>query len=134
MLAGAADGSIYVVSMDGRVVRSRPREGSIGSLVVDTREDCVSFATYESPHNPEAEYAIYVTRNCGATWMGIDGMGSQSLPDVPVANLALDPVRDRIYASTPIGVFVSLDGGNTWFVEGELPAVATSAFEMTGEG
>jgi hypothetical protein len=66
---------------------------------------------------------IYVTKDFGNTWAEADGGTAQSnppstaLPDVPVLRVLVDTADttgNTLYAATDIGVFQSLDGGNTW--------------------
>jgi hypothetical protein len=56
----------------------------------------------------------------------INGSGINTLPDVPVNGLIVDPQQSlRIFAGTDIGVFISEDGGARWSPYGQgLPRVA----------
>jgi photosystem II stability/assembly factor-like uncharacterized protein len=50
------------------------------------------------------------------TWTSISGTGANALPDASLNSVAIDiddPVH-TFYAGTDIGVFQTLDGGNTW--------------------
>jgi hypothetical protein len=54
---------------------------------------------------------IFQTTTGGSSWANITG----NLPDIPVNDLAVDPVINAtLYAATDIGVFSTSDGGNTW--------------------
>jgi hypothetical protein len=66
---------------------------------------------------------LWVTTNGGTTWASIVGNGATALPSVPVRDLSIDPGNPSVlYAGTEIGVFNSLDGGNTWGVAQDGPA------------
>ena len=77
---------------------------------------------------------IYKTTDFGNTWAEADGGTAQSnppssaLPDVPVLKVLVDSADttgNTLYAATDIGVFQSLDEGNTWasFNLGTLQAI-----------
>jgi hypothetical protein len=93
---------------------SRPRSGWVTSVAFDPRDANIIYATYGNFGGRH----VYRSDNDGATWTSIDGNGSQSLPDIPVHSIAIDPDnRSRLYVGTDVGVFVSLDGGGSWMVE-----------------
>src|SRR5206468_1312482 len=52
----------------------------------------------------------------GLRWLPAFGSGSQSLPNVPVFSLAVDPTNPLVvYAGTRgKGIYKSTDGGTTW--------------------
>jgi hypothetical protein len=56
----------------------------------------------------------------------INGTGINTLPDVPINGLVVDPQKStRVFAGTDIGVFTSEDSGGTWSPYGQgLPRVA----------
>ena len=71
---------------------------------------------------------IFQTTTGGSSWVNITG----NLPDIPVNDLAVDPVFNAtVYAATDIGVFGTSDGGNTWspLVSG-LPRVAVLGLRL----
>ncbi len=66
---------------------------------------------------------IWQTTDGGNTWAAITGSGSTALPAAPVRDLTIDPGNPSVlYAGTEIGIFTSLDGGNTWQVPQDGPA------------
>jgi len=101
----------------------QPRAGFVSSIAFD-------------PANPDTVYATYATfdgdhvwksEDAGETWIALDGRGSGALPDLPVHSIVVDPGRpEQLFLGTDLGVFVSLDGGSSWGVEGSgLPPVVT---------
>jgi uncharacterized protein (TIGR03437 family) len=120
VLAGTSAGDIHRASRgfdlapDEQWPGVRPRAGFVSSLSFD-------------PHNPNLAYATYSTlggahiwrsHDAGANWASIDGAGAAALPDVPVHALVVDPANPaRLYVGSDLGIFVSLDGGQSWAVE-----------------
>ena len=92
------------------------------------------------PSNPNMAYALFSfagapkilqTNNLGQDWIDISGFGEQAssqngFPDVAVYSLLVMPFdEDMIWAGTEIGLFESLDGGESWrLADNGLPAVA----------
>ncbi len=84
-----------------------------------------------NPDDPNTAYIVFSgfgtshlfkTTNAGSSWID-KGAG---LPDVPTSAVVIDPdYTDRIYVGNDIGVFVSLDGGDSWqsFSDGLTDAV-----------
>lgn len=59
---------------------------------------------------------VYKTSNAGASWVGVSG----ALPDAPADSIVIDPTNHNdILVGTDVGVFRSLDGGNTWNAFGQ---------------
>ncbi len=46
------------------------------------------------------DIGIFLSFDAGATWAGANGVGTRRLPNVPVYEIALDEVRDRVIAGT----------------------------------
>ncbi len=84
-----------------------------------------------NPDDPNTAYVVFSgfgtshlfkTTDAGNSWID-KGAG---LPDVPTSAIVIDPdYTDRIYLGNDLGVFVSLDGGDTWetFSDGLVDAV-----------
>jgi len=55
--------------------------------------------------------SIYRSDNGGASWVGC----TVGLPAIPMNAIAIDPTdSDRVWAAADVGVYQTLDGGNTW--------------------
>jgi photosystem II stability/assembly factor-like uncharacterized protein len=84
-----------------------------------------------NPDDPNTAYIVFSgfgtshlfkTTDAGNTWID---KGAQ-LPDVPTSAVIIDPdYPDRVYVGNDLGVFVSLDGGDSWqsFSDGLVDAV-----------
>jgi len=76
----------------------------------------VSFGGYQS--NP-----VYVSTDGGATWTSASGSGATGLPPAPVRFLSMHPNNQNwLFAGTAVGLYESIDGGNTWSTTSEGPA------------
>lgn len=93
---------------------SRPRTGWVSSLTFEPNNPQVAYATYSTFGGVH----VWKSTNGGRRWTPLDGSGADQLPDVPVHKLVIDPNNtERLYIGTDLGVFVSLDGGESWVVE-----------------
>ena len=89
----------------------QPRSGFVSWLTFDPNNVNVAYATYSTFGGTH----VWKSSDAGASWAGIDGTGSASIPDVPVHTIVVDPTNSQtLYVGTDIGVFVSLDGGASW--------------------
>ncbi|MCS6805825.1 MAG: hypothetical protein RMM98_12810 [Acidobacteriota bacterium] len=120
VMAGTRDGFIYrtdraLTASSNTVWPSvRPRAGYVSWVAFDPIDEMIAYATYSTFGGKH----VWKTTDGGASWTSIDGEGETGLPDIPVHVILVDP-RDtqRLYIGTDVGVFVSTDGGATWFVE-----------------
>ena len=56
--------------------------------------------------------------NGGATWTSSVGTGTMALPQIPALTVAVNPAdSQQVFVGTDLGVFTSVDGGASWFVE-----------------
>lgn len=116
VLAGLGDGRIAVHSSATTATAAtewtlvQPREGFVSSLAFDPSDPQVVYATYAGFGGSH----LWVSADAGSSWTSL----GDSLPDLPVHSIAVDPTRpQRLYLGTDLGVFVSLDRGATWAVE-----------------
>jgi photosystem II stability/assembly factor-like uncharacterized protein len=120
VFAGTNRGTIYSTSEAG-VANStsvwqgvRPRSGFVSSVTFDPLDSSTVYATYAGFGGKH----VWRSFDRGVTWTAIDGQGTARLPNIPVHSLVVDPDdRDRLYVGTDLGVFVSLDGGESWAIE-----------------
>ncbi|HWQ32319.1 MAG TPA: BACON domain-containing carbohydrate-binding protein [Blastocatellia bacterium] len=93
---------------------TQPRSGFVSWVTIDPANANIAYATYSTFGGTH----VWRTIDGGATWTGLDGSGSNSIPDLPVHCLVVDPVNTaRLYVGTDLSVFVSTDGGANWAVE-----------------
>lgn len=93
---------------------SSPREGWVSSLAIDPQNEntaYVSYSTFGGTH-------VWKSIDGGSSWQELDGQSDGKLPDIPVHSIVVDPNNSqRLYIGTDLGVFVTVDGGEHWFVE-----------------
>ena len=130
-------GIIYVGTDDGRVHLTRdggltwtevgknlPKEvkGLWCTRVVASKYDeATAYVTFTGYRNDDFRAFVYRTKDFGKTWQSL----RNNLPEESVNVIREDPVNPHIlYLGTDMGVFVSLDDGNSWQVlQAGLPIV-----------
>lgn len=140
VLAGTVEGFIHrndaALSATGntRWQRNRPRNGWVSWLAHDPVDPNIAYATFSSFGGGAH---VWKSTDGGASWSALDGTGAGTLPDIPVNSIAIDPAnRSHLYIGTDVGVFSSIDGGQTWMVEntGFANAPAWALAIQTGTG
>jgi hypothetical protein len=108
---------------------ARPRTGFVTGVAFDPLDPDVAYATYGGFGGEH----VWRSMDGGASWSSIDGSGRTGLPNVPVHAILVDPEdRERLYVGTDVGVFVSLDGGESWMVENTgFAAAVTETLAIT---
>lgn len=75
---------------------------------------------------------VYKSTDSGLTWTLSDGIGLNTIPDIPAHSIVVVPNNpNRLYVGTDLGVFVSLDAGANWFKETGFPNVVTESLAVT---
>jgi photosystem II stability/assembly factor-like uncharacterized protein len=132
----------YAATSTGRVYRSggagaagswaepyaaadAPPTGSVNALIVGWNDPDFIAIGYGGSSGPK----VYVSEDGGTHWHDAGGvLDTDAIPNVPITSLALHPYQhETIYAATSIGVFRSLDGGDSWepFDDG-MPRIITT--------
>ena len=121
VLFGVSHGRIFrnanALASDGSTVwnSTQPRAGNVSFLEFDPHQPSVIYATYTTFNSAPGDGHVYRSTDSGLTWTRLDGSGPAGLPDIPVETLLVDPDDStHLYLGTDLGVFASLDGGNTW--------------------
>jgi hypothetical protein len=137
VLAGFTKGKIVrnaaALSANGTTawLAATPRSGYVSSVTFDPLDAHVAYATYATFGGGAH---VWKSIDAGATWTPLDGSGAHPLPDLPVDVLRVDPANTaHLFLGTDLGVFVSIDGGDTWAVEATgFPNVVTEALVVQG--
>ena len=96
----------------------QPRNGYVAWLAFDPTNPNIAYATYSSFDGAAGDAHVYKSTDGGTTWSPIDGSGAAGIPDIPVHTIVVDPSNTaRLYIGTDLGVFTTIDSGNTWLKE-----------------
>jgi photosystem II stability/assembly factor-like uncharacterized protein len=143
VLVGNREGFIYrsheaLTANEETVWRpARPRTGNVSWIAFDPADPNVAYATY-STFNSANDNHVYRTDDGGVNWRPLDGSGDRAIPDIPVHAILPDPHNPRtLYIGTDLGVFVSLDAGESWAKEDSgFPHTTVESLSIlrTGEG
>ncbi len=61
---------------------------------------------------------VLKTTNGGVSWVARTGSGGTALPQIPALSVAVSPIdAQQVFVGTDLGVFTSVDGGGSWYVE-----------------
>ena len=135
-----------VVGMSNGGVLRNTAAGSATSAtawsVVTPRSGFVSSVAFD-PSDTQTVYATYSTFGGSHVWRSTDGGQSftavddaAQIPDVPVHSIVVHPQDSQmLWIGTDIGVFVTLDGGGSWFRENSgFANVFTEHLSLVGGG
>ncbi|MBK6263466.1 T9SS type A sorting domain-containing protein [Marivirga sp. S37H4] len=114
---------------------SDPNAYSTGIYTHPTEEN-TAYALFSRANFPK----ILKTTDLGQTWTDISGFaegGNEStkgFPDVFVHSLLVMPFdTDIIWVGTEIGLYESLDGGESWNIRNDLPAVSIWSMKIVDD-
>ncbi len=124
-------GLIYAGTDDGKLWRTKDAGESweeilhdpmpvrwISRVVASKYDFGTVYVTQTGRRDDDAQVYIWRSTDFGETWEDISG----NIPIGPVNVIREDPHhKDRLYAGTDVGVYVSADHGETWEVLGDLP-------------
>lgn len=103
----------------------------ISSLAWDPNDVNVAYATVS-----RFGTNLYKSTDGGATWTARVGAGGTALPAVPALSVVVNPDdSQQVFVGTDLGVFTSIDGGASWYLENTGFAntpVEALAFNETG--
>ncbi len=110
--------------------------GYISNIVAHPTDEKTAYLLFSTNSKPK----VYVTNDLGQSWTELSGFGnsdksSNGFPNVAVYDLLVMPHKtDVIWAATEIGIFESLDGGETWnYADNGLPAVCIWDMKIVGQ-
>ena len=114
----------------GRVLRNTAALSANSATAWETQQLTASGVISEITFDPTTPGRVYLTQSRfgqphvyrsndnGASWLPIDRFGQAGgIPDIPAHTIAVDPDdSNRLYVGTDLGMFATIDGGNTWAV------------------
>ncbi len=94
----------------------QPAQGYVSDIAISPSNNTKAYATYST----FGVAHIWRTDDGGLSWEAIDNMGlDNGLPDIPVNTIVIDPSNtSRIFVGTDMGIFVSVDAGENWSIDG----------------
>ncbi len=120
VLVGMSDGYIHsntaALTATSATVwpNTRPSTGYISSLAWDPANVNVAFATVSG----FGVTNLFKSIDGGANWLPSVGSGLTALPQIPALSVVVHPdYPGQVYVGTDLGVFTSVDGGASWYVE-----------------
>ncbi|MCF8225255.1 MAG: hypothetical protein K9J30_05210 [Bacteroidales bacterium] len=120
--AGTDDGRIWRTKNGGETwndIREKPMpERWVSRIVASTYDMGTLYVTQTGRRDDDAQVYIWRSEDYGDNWQDI----SSNIPVGPINVIREDPVNKKIlYAGTDVGVYVSLNRGESWQVLGDLP-------------
>ncbi len=120
VLVGMSDGYIHwntaALSATSATAwpNTRPSTGYISSVAWDPTNVNVAYATVSAFGVPN----LYKSTDGGATWVPSVGIDVTALPQIPAHSVVVNPDdSQQVYVGTDLGVFTTVDGGASWYVE-----------------
>lgn len=119
------DGESFT-SVSGTVQNNLNIDGYISGITADPLNEETAYLLFAYPNSPK----IIKTTDFGENWVDISGFNrndssSTGFPNVAVYDLLVFPFNDDyLWAGTEIGIFESLNGGESWHpLAGNIPNV-----------
>lgn len=130
----SSDGAIFVSTDWGESFTATTPFADLGlstGIYSHPTEDSTAFVVFSVANSPK----ILKTEDLGASWVDISGFSQESaatgFPDVAVFAVQVMPYDDDvIWAGTEIGLFETTDGGDTWAMITDFPAVTIWDFKI----
>ena len=131
LYAGTDDGQVAFIDQESEIVTnisSGLPTRWVTSIAADPHEEETVYVTLSGFRFDKGGAHVYKSNNLGGDWIDI----SNTLPDVPVNDIIIDPDRPGLlYIATDIGVFLSFNDGDSWEVLGEeLPLVPVTDLDF----
>jgi photosystem II stability/assembly factor-like uncharacterized protein len=122
LYVGTDDGRLWRTKNGGQSwedIRTSPLPVRWVSRVVASQYDFGTvYVTQTGRRDDDAAVYVWRSRDFGDTWEDI----SANIPAGPVNVIREDPLQDStLYLGTDVGVYVSLNAGESWEVLGDLP-------------
>lgn len=124
LYAGSDDGRVHVTKDGGKtwteISSGLPYYKHVSRIVASRYDKATVYVTLNGRRDDDMNDYIYKSVDYGQSWSDVSG----NIPCGPVNVIREDPKKERIlYVGTDFGVYVSLDGGQTYHVLGQnLPS------------
>jgi photosystem II stability/assembly factor-like uncharacterized protein len=121
--AGTDDGRLHRTKDGGKswqeIMEGIPSDKWISRVEASRYDMGTVYMSQNGKRDDDFQVYIWKSVDFGETWQDISG----NIPIGPVNVVREDPINENIiYVGTDIGVYVSLDGGKTYSVLGNLPS------------
>ena len=134
VLVGSSDGLIYrhdaALTADASYQMNLQRiaDGFVSSINFAPFDTDIAYATVST----FGEGHIFQSNDSGMSWQNIDGVGGEAFPDIPAHDVIKSPEDDMtLYVGSDLGVYKSVDGGNSWFPFGAgMPNVPVERLQL----
>ncbi len=128
------NGNLFISTDGGESFNSLPNFDNLGlitGIYSHPTLDSTAFVVFSVASQPK----ILKTDDLGQNWMDISGYSTNStstgFPDVATFALQAMPFdKNVLWASTEIGLFESLDGGQSWNIVDQFPSVTIWDFKI----
>ncbi len=114
---GTDDGKVHVTKNGGKdwtdITTGLPYNKTVSRIVASKYNEGTVYLTLNGRKDDDFADYIYRSTDCGETWLDISG----NIPGGPVNVIREDPTdEDILYVGTDLGVYVTIDRGNSWQV------------------
>ena len=115
--AGTDDGRVHVTRDSGmnwrEIIRGLPYKKFVSRIVASAFDEATVYMTQNGKRDDDFAPYVWKSTDYGSTWIDI----SNNIPSGPVNVIREDPHHANIlYVGTDLGVYVTVDGGDTWQV------------------
>jgi len=117
LYAGTDDGKVHVTQNGGRtwkkIMKKLPYQKWVSRIVASRYDEATVYLTQNGKRDDDFQVYVFKSTNYGEKWLDI----SANIPCGPVNVIHEDPKnKDVLYVGTDLGVYVTVDGGQSWNV------------------
>jgi len=121
---GTDDGKVHITKDGGitwtEIMKGLPYKKWVSRIVASAYDEATVYMAQNGKRHDDFAAYLWKSTDYGKTWKDI----SSNIPCGPINVIREDPKNKNVlYVGTDLGVYVSIDGGNTWHVlANNLPA------------
>ena len=125
MYAGTDDGKVWVTRSAGGewkdISAGLPKDKWVSSVVASPFDTETFYVTLNGYREDDFSTYVYMSTDAGKSYTSL----KSNLPEMVVNDLIPDPVNpDLLYLGGDLGLFISMNGGDTWEYTSRVPNVA----------